>query len=695
MLDTVVFGVTTLTSIALAMGALAAKKRGLRHWSFGLGMLGFAAESACAFALLTMADTAEARVFWLRAVMVGGGVLVVPWSFFAVTLTTMPRAGFRRFPTAITGAAIGAGLVVFVVIGATRAFEVAHVDGAFYAARITAAARFAVLAEVLATVGILVALELALRAARHDARWAMKHLLLGLGGIFLVRFYLLSQILLFNVVMAPYVRTAAAAVVIGNVAIAASLIRSRLRVDLTVSRQFVYRSVVLTVLGMYLFVVGALGWILNTLQIGEELFFGSILVFVSALGLAAFLFSENVRWRVKRFVAEHVYRTKYDYRDQWMRFTTRLGSVVTPDQLGPAVLGAVIDAVGATRGVLYLADDSGRRLHVAARIGVDRGLHRAVTLEAVQPYVGDTAVPTVLSGQTGILDVFFDNGEAGLFVEGIVIPLVWGARVIGVLMVGPERAGAPYTAEDVEFVATIARQSSGAIVTARMSESLAQTRELEAFHRLTSFVVHDLKNSTAALTMLTDNALKHFDDPEFQRDAVRTLARTVERMNRLLGRLSGGQKEFVVRKEPVDLPSLVLDAALPLVQGDRILLVKKLSPLPPVQADPEGLFKVVQNLVNNAVQSIAGSGTITLRTAHAQGRAVLEVADTGCGMSEEFVEKSLFSPFQTTKKSGWGIGLYQAKGIIEAHGGSIDVSTAEGSGTTFRVSLPAAGGDAR
>jgi putative PEP-CTERM system histidine kinase len=691
MLDAVVFGVTTLTSLGLALGALAAKSRGLRQYSFGLGMLGFAAESACAYALLTMADTAETRLFWLRAVMVGGGLLIVPWALFAVTLITMPRAGFRRFPAAITGAAVGAALAVLGVVAATHAFDVADVDGLFYAARITGSARFAVLAEVLATVGILVALEFALRSARHDARWAMKHLLLGLGGIFLVRFYLLSQILLFNVIMASYVRTAAAAVIIGNVAIAASLIRSRLRVDLTVSRQFVYRSVVLTVLGMYLFVVGALGWILNTLQIGEELFFGSILVFVSALGLAAFLFSENVRWRVKRFVAEHVYRTKYDYREQWMRFTTRLGSVVTPDQLGPAVLGAVIDAVGATRGVLYLADDSGRRLHVAARIGIDRGLRRAVTVEAVQPYVGDTAMPTIVSGPTGVLDVFFDNGEAALFMEGIVIPLTWSARVIGVLLVGPERAGAPYTAEDVEFVATIARQSSGAIVTARMSESLAQTRELEAFHRLTSFVVHDLKNSVAALTMLTDNALKHFDDPEFQRDAVRTLARTVERMNRLLGRLSGGQKEFVVRKEPVDLASLVLDAALPLVQGDRIGLVKKLTPLRPIQADPEGLFKVVQNLVNNAVQSITGSGTITLRTAEAEGRAVLEVVDTGCGMSEEFVEKSLFSPFQTTKKSGWGIGLYQAKGIIEAHGGTIDVSSAEGTGTTFRVSLPADG----
>jgi signal transduction histidine kinase len=100
----------------------------------------------------------------------------------------------------------------------------------------------------------------------------------------------------------------------------------------------------------------------------------------------------------------------------------------------------------------------------------------------------------------------------------------------------------------------------------------------------------------------------------------------------------------------------------------------------------------VQNLVSNAAQSITGNGTVTLTTSRRDGCVVLSVTDTGCGMSEEFVRKSLFSPFRTTKKGGWGIGLYQAKGIVEAHGGTIEVSSAEGTGTTFRVSLPVAGG---
>jgi hypothetical protein len=99
--------------------------------------------------------------------------------------------------------------------------------------------------------------------------------------------------------------------------------------------------------------------------------------------------------------------------------------------------------------------------------------------------------------------------------------------------------------------------------------------------------------------------------------------------------------------------------------------------------------------VSNAVQSIQSRGVVTVRVAEVGGRITLEVADTGCGMSEEFVRRSLFSPFRTTKKGGWGIGLYQTKGVIEAHGGTIEVTSKEGAGTTFRVSLPAWAGEDR
>jgi signal transduction histidine kinase len=91
------------------------------------------------------------------------------------------------------------------------------------------------------------------------------------------------------------------------------------------------------------------------------------------------------------------------------------------------------------------------------------------------------------------------------------------------------------------------------------------------------------------------------------------------------------------------------------------------------------------------VQSIDGRGTVVLRTYAEGGRAVVSVSDTGCGMSEEFVRTALFAPSRSTKKGGWGIGLYHVKGLVEAHGGTIDVSTAQGTGSTFSVRLPIGG----
>jgi hypothetical protein len=255
------------------------------------------------------------------------------------------------------------------------------------------------------------------------------------------------------------------------------------------------------------------------------------------------------------------------------------------------------------------------------------------------------------------------------------------------MLLGNERTGAPYTGEDLEFLATVAQQAAGALVTAQLSETLTRAREFEAFHRLTSFVIHDLKNSISALSLLSDNALRHFHDPEFQRDAVKTVARTTDRMKALLARLSSTDAGGV-RQDPVDLVALVTEATEPLLRSDRIQVVHELHPVPALTGDAEALLRVIQNLVNNAAQSIDGRGVVTVRTYETDGRATLEVADTGCGMSEEFIRKSLFSPFRTTKKGGWGIGLYQTKGLVEAHGGTIAVTSEEGVGTRFRVTLP-------
>jgi signal transduction histidine kinase len=139
----------------------------------------------------------------------------------------------------------------------------------------------------------------------------------------------------------------------------------------------------------------------------------------------------------------------------------------------------------------------------------------------------------------------------------------------------------------------------------------------------------------------------------------------------------------------VDLATLALDAAAPVLRSPRIALVKDLGPVRPVRGDADALLRVIQNILTNAIQSIDGEGTITLKTYERDGHACLAITDTGCGMSPEFVRNSLFAPFRTTKRGGWGIGLYQAKTVIDTHGGTLHVESTPGRGTTFEISVPA------
>jgi len=275
------------------------------------------------------------------------------------------------------------------------------------------------------------------------------------------------------------------------------------------------------------------------------------------------------------------------------------------------------------------------------------------------------------------------------------VPLGWRGTLTGFMVVGPERTGLPYTPEDIEFMTTMGQQATGSIVTARLSEDLARAREFDAFARVASFVIHDLKNLISSLSLLSQNAVKYFDDPEFQKDTILTLSRTVTRMQALLARLSSRAEPVVLSGHAVDLSSIVRDAIGTVAVPSSVKLVTELGPVPAVLGDPEALLRVIQNLLTNAVQALGGEGSVVLTLKHEDGDAILSVADTGCGMSEEFVRGSLFVPFRTTKPGGWGIGLYQVKEIVERHGGKVTVTSKERSGTTFQVTLPTMSARAR
>ena len=138
-----------------------------------------------------------------------------------------------------------------------------------------------------------------------------------------------------------------------------------------------------------------------------------------------------------------------------------------------------------------------------------------------------------------------------------------------------------------------------------------------------------------------------------------------------------------------DLNSVVAATLAEFKANLKAKLEQDLQPVPKVLMDSGQIQTVLTNLVMNANEAVNGNGVIRVATTYDGSSVGFAVRDNGCGMTQEFIEKSLFRPFQTTKKKGLGIGLFQSKLIVEAHRGTVEVTSTVGTGTEFRIMLPA------
>src|SRR4029079_531978 len=143
-----------------------------------------------------------------------------------------------------------------------------------------------------------------------------------------------------------------------------------------------------------------------------------------------------------------------------------------------------------------------------------------------------------------------------------------------------------------------------------------------------------------------------------------------------------------LKPSELNLNALLTEALAQVESNSGPQWVKDFQPVPSFVADREQLQSVVMNLLLNAADAVGNNGLVRIETSQRDDWAQFVVTDNGCGMSREFVEKSLFRPFRTTKKEGLGIGMFQSRMIIEAHHGKISVESELGAGTTFRVLLP-------
>ena len=223
----------------------------------------------------------------------------------------------------------------------------------------------------------------------------------------------------------------------------------------------------------------------------------------------------------------------------------------------------------------------------------------------------------------------------------------------------------------------------------------AEARQFESFFRLSAMLTHDLKNAIEALSLIVSNMERHFDNEQFRVDAMKSLTSATNKLRGLVARLSrpvtslSGEHKVPRR---IDIAPILQRAVKEIAQpaADRHNLDVKLPAELFAVVDVEHIHEVFENLILNALEAMTQKrGTLTITAEKTpEGQALISVSDTGSGMSTTFLQENLFRPFRTTKKAGVGLGLYTCREVIVTSGGTIEVDSVEGVGTTFRVVLP-------
>jgi signal transduction histidine kinase/ActR/RegA family two-component response regulator len=228
----------------------------------------------------------------------------------------------------------------------------------------------------------------------------------------------------------------------------------------------------------------------------------------------------------------------------------------------------------------------------------------------------------------------------------------------------------------------------------RVEAQLRQAQKMEAVGRLAGGIAHDFNNLLTAISGYSEFLIEGQTDPRLRRYS-EEIKRAATRAAALTGQLLAFSRRQVLQPRVLDLNAVVgdMDMMLRRLIGEDVELVCVLDPaLAPVLADPTQVEQVIVNLAVNARDAMPHGGSVTIETANAEtgeGRFVeLRLTDTGVGMAEE-ERRQLFDPFFTTKEGGTGLGLATVYGIVEQSGGTIDVESAPGLGSSFRILFPA------
>jgi putative PEP-CTERM system histidine kinase len=538
----------------------------------------------------------------------------------------------------------------------------------------------------------LLLVEQLFRNLSEGLRWNAKPVCLGLICVFAFDVYLYAEALLFGRFDADAfsVRGGAHAMAVPLLFIAARR-SSHWIAKLQVSRAAAFYSATLLLAGGYLLFMAALGYCVRYFGggWGRALQLGMLVAGLAFLGML--VLSGALRSWLRVFLGKHFFSYRYDYREEWLHFTAMLSSKRTPQEMGRQIVRGLAKLVESPGGSLWTQNggDSGgfapsatwNLSHATEVEPADSSLCRFLQeqgwvidldeFRASPQRYGSLALPTWLLGAP--------NGW-------LVVPLLAGDELQGFVLLSRPLTALNLNWEVLDLIKTAGCQAAGYLAQMQATEALLEARKFEAFNRMSAFVVHDLKNIVAQLSLMLKNAERLYDNREFQQDMLLTVESSLEKMRRLMLQLREGATP-PGGSRGVELHPIVKRLVAATKAQGRTLEVAELERLA-TRGHAERLERVVGHLVQNALEATPACGRVWIRVTRYSGQVQLEVGDTGAGMSEDFVRNQLFRPFSTTKHSGMGIGSYESAQYIRELGGSMNVDSEVGQGTVITVLLP-------
>lgn len=580
-------------------------------------------------------------------------------------------------------AGLGRGLL-FLGISAFAAQTLAL----FWQGRLTSLLAYVLIPNLLAIFGM-VLVEQFYRNTLAQERWGIKFLSLALGGMFAYDFYLYSEAMLFSGVSAD---TWAARGAVNALLVPLLWISLRRRPDkrsLAISHRMAFHSVALVGAGIYLMLMAAAGYYLRI--VGGD--WGTLLQTVFLFGAIALLlvtvFSGVARARLRVYLSKHFFHYRYDYREEWLRFTALLTAGDPGVRVHERSLEAMAGLVESPAAALWMKQEDGQ---------FRRGAHWNWS-DLDGQFSNDHPFAKFLETSHWILDLHECEDQPELLGEAVppawlsgeakawlVIPLFWHDSLIGIMVLADSLGKVAFNWEVGDLLKTAARQASAHLAQARAAEALTVARQFESFNRAAAFVVHDIKNLVAQLSLLLANAERHKHKPEFQEDMLATIESSVARMNRMLIKL---------RDKPDATSSgevVLVDLLEEVIRSKNAFSLKPtldiLAPELRVRADREKLTRVVGHIVQNAIEATPYTGSVSVTLKTTENWVEIQVVDTGSGMDDNFIRERLFQPFDSTKGTGMGIGAYECKSYVEELGGDILVASDPGRGSRFTLRFP-------